>query len=284
MLAETTSSIQDIAGPNQGFLHAGKWPLLFLLFGLLLAFIFVRVNTRLIRKGVSWWPGNIESGDLHVHHVVIGFSLMVVVGILEFALQPGGWTQQILALLFGMGLGVSLDEFALILHLEDVYWEEQGRKSIDAVVVVTAFICMLLVGLVPLGLEDEGDVSRVTLAVTIGVHSVFVLVTLFKGKIWWGLLGIFIPFLAWIAAFRLARPGSPWARWFYKARPAKQARAKRRAERYDRTLGRLQDHVWDYIGGKPGRPQPKAQGLALEAVVPADAAEPPAEEPLPDTD
>ena len=61
---------------------------------------------------------------------------MVIVGILEFALQPHGWTQRILGLLFGMGLGIALDEFALIFHLEDVYWEEQGRKSIDAVVIV----------------------------------------------------------------------------------------------------------------------------------------------------
>lgn len=264
-------NIRDIASPDHGFLHAGRWPLLLLLFGLLLAFIFVRVNTRLIRKGVSWWPGNIGSGDLHVHHVVIGFILMVVVGIFEFALQPDGWTQMILALLFGMGLGVSLDEFALILHLEDVYWEEQGRKSIDAVVIVTAFICMLLVGLVPLGLEGESDMSRATLAATIGVHSIFVIVTLLKGKIWWGLLGIFIPFLVWIAAFRLARPASPWARWRYKDKPAKLARAKRRAERYDRTLGRAQDKIWDYIGGKPGRPLPKASALTIDAVVAEDA-------------
>lgn len=267
MLAETTLDMQDVTGSSQDFLHAGKWPLLFLLFGLLLAFIFVRVNTRLIRSGVSWWPGNIESGDLHVHHVVIGFILMTVVGILEFALQPGGWTQRILGLLFGMGLGVSLDEFALILHLEDVYWEEQGRKSIDAVVVVATFICMLLVGLVPLGFEEQGETSRWTLAATIAVQAVFVIVTLLKGKIWWGLLGIFIPVLAWVAAFRLARPGSPWARWRYKDKPSKLARARRRAERYDKTLGRAQDRLWDLIGGKPGRPQPKAKGLVLNGVL-----------------
>jgi lysyl-tRNA synthetase class 2 len=271
-LAEAAQlDVETVAGPDQGFIHNGKWPLLFLLFGLIVSFVFVRINTRLIRKQVSWWPGNIESGDVHVHHVVIGFILMTIVGILEFALQPDGWTQRILALLFGMGLGVSLDEFALIFHLEDVYWKDQGRKSIDAVVVVMAFILMLLVGLVPLGISEEfNETPWWALVGTIVAHSIFVLITLLKGKIWWGLLGIFIPVLAWIAAFRLARPGSPWAHWFYKKRPKKLARAKRRAERYDRTLGRLQDRIWDLIGGKPGRPQPKARGLTLEEVVPDD--------------
>jgi len=263
--------IQTVAGPDEGFIHNGKWPLLFLLFGLIVSFVFVRINTRLIRKQVSWWPGNIETGDVHVHHVVIGFILMTIVGILEFALQPSGWTQRVLGLLFGMGLGVSLDEFALIFHLEDVYWKDQGRKSIDAVVIVMAFICMLLVGLVPLGISEEFDETPWWAVVgTIVAHSVFVLITLLKGKIWWGLLGIFIPVLAWIAAFRLARPASPWAHWFYKKKPKKLARAKRRAERYDRTLGRLQDRLWDLIGGKPGRPQPKAGGLAIDEVLPDD--------------
>ena len=51
------------------------------LVGLLATFLFVRINTRLIRAKVSWWFHDIESeGGTHVHHMVIGVVLMVTVG------------------------------------------------------------------------------------------------------------------------------------------------------------------------------------------------------------
>ena len=112
----------------------GKQGLFFLFLGFILTFLFIRFSVRMIRAGVSWWPGNVSSGDVHVHHVVFGMVAMFVAGLLAFA--PAGWESpwwEILGALFGIGAALVLDEFALILHLEDVYWSEQGRKSVDAV-------------------------------------------------------------------------------------------------------------------------------------------------------
>jgi lysyl-tRNA synthetase class 2 len=256
----------QITGGSSPLVGAGKWPLLFLLFGLVAAFVLVRINTRLIRKGVSWWFGNIESGDLHIHHVVFGFSVMVLAGILEFALTPSGWTQRIIALVFGAATGVALDEFALILHLKDVYWTTEGRQSIDAVVVAVAVVVMLLIGLAPLGVGDQAAASRWGLFGYLAVHLLFVVTTLVKGKLWAGVVGVFIPVFAWVGAFRLARPNSPWAHRRYKDNARKLERAEERAAHSDRTVGRWRDHAFDLVGGKPtALLRPKRTAIAPDA-------------------
>jgi len=234
-----------------------KLPLLFLLIGLVSSFILVRINTRMMRKGVSWWPGNIESGDLHIHHVVFGFGAMVLAGTLEFALTPQGWTQAILALVFGGGMGVALDEFALILHIKDVYWAEEGRQSLDAVVIVVAFVAMLVLGLAPLSPAEDADTPRWTVAMFMLAHAAFVVFTLLKGKIWTGVFGVFVPLLAWVGAIRLARPGSPWAHWRYSDGSEKLERARRRATRSDGRWAGPRYRFFDLIGGKPSGDEPE---------------------------
>ena len=152
----------------------GKQGLFFLFLGFILTFLFIRFSVRMIRAGVSWWPGNISSGDVHVHHVVFGMVAMFVAGLLAFA--PAGWESpwwEILGALFGIGAALVLDEFALILHLEDVYWSEQGRKSVDAVVLAAAVIGLLALGALPFGLDsvDTADtVGRWAFIVTIVVE------------------------------------------------------------------------------------------------------------------
>src|SRR5579884_2939683 len=108
----------------------GREPLFLLLLGLVGSFVFIRFSVRMIRRGVRWWPGNITPGGLHIHHVVFGQVLMLVGGIGSFALRgDAALPREVLAVLFGVGCGLVLDEFALVLHLEDVYWSEEGRKS-----------------------------------------------------------------------------------------------------------------------------------------------------------
>ena len=253
----------------------GKLPLLALLFGLITAFIGIRVNARLIRKGVRWWPGNFEHGDVHVHHVVFGFSLMVVTGILEFALDPQGWLRLVIALVFGGAMGVALDEFALILHIKDVYWQREGRASIDAIVIVSAFILMLLIGLAPFGISDADTAFSLWLLVmAVVAQAVFVLITLVKGKVLTGALGIFLPIVAWIGAFRLAKPGSPWAHRRYPEGSPKLIKAQARRTRYERSLGRLRVHVFDFVGGKPSSAREHDEAVPLasldQPIVPAD--------------
>src|SRR5665647_3439628 len=95
-----------------------------------LEFPLARLNTRVTRaRGNSrLGVGSIvTAGGLHIHHSVFGLVGMVVAGILEFALQPGSPWVEMCALFFGSGAALTLDEFALILHLEDVYWTGEGK-------------------------------------------------------------------------------------------------------------------------------------------------------------
>ena len=104
-----------------------------------LTFASVRVLTHAIRAGRGPFH-NIEAGGLHIHHMVWGILLLLIVGygwLLQIGTDvgtPSPWPGRIMALLYGVGAALTLDEFALWLNLSDVYWERQGRESIDAVV------------------------------------------------------------------------------------------------------------------------------------------------------
>ena len=87
---------------------------LILLGSLLLSFGFIRLSTRMIRAEVSWWPGNVTPGGLHIHHLVFGIVLLLLSGFINFALDPDSPWIEILAALFGIGAGLTLDEFALL--------------------------------------------------------------------------------------------------------------------------------------------------------------------------
>ncbi|MFD9407676.1 hypothetical protein ACFWBN_11750 [Streptomyces sp. NPDC059989] len=236
-------------------LDPGKQPLFFLLLGFLGAFLFIRLSVRMIRAEVSWWPKNVTPGGLHIHHVVFGVVFMILGG-LGLASPIGGtrpWAE-IEAALFGIGTALVLDEFALILHLRDVYWSEEGRLSVDAVVVGAAVCGLLLLGAAPFGVTeasvDGAPVSGWSYATVIVVNAGFALVALAKGKAFTGLLGMLVPVLAAVGAVRLARPGSPWARRRYPAGSLKAERAQAREER-EGWQRRLRVRVYDAIAGKP---------------------------------
>src|SRR5690242_6915991 len=129
---------------------------------MLLSFGFIRFSTRMIRAEVSWWPGNVTPGGLHIHHLVFGIVLMMLSGFLNFVIQPPSPWFEILAGIFGVGVGLTLDEFALWLYLDDVYWAEEGRSSVDAVV-FAAIIGGggIIVGFVPLDASGGSIVAIV---------------------------------------------------------------------------------------------------------------------------
>ncbi|MFE0460969.1 phosphatidylglycerol lysyltransferase domain-containing protein [Kitasatospora sp. NPDC058965] len=246
----------------------GRQPLFLLLVGLISAFLFIRFSTRMIRRGTSWWPGNVTPGGLHIHHVVFGQALMLVAGVGGFTVHGlTSHTRELLAFCFGIGCGLVLDEFALVLHLEDVYWKEQGRKSVDAVILAVAVIALLLVGELPLGgfLAGKPSVERfVGAAVLLALVSV----TLLKGKLWTGLIGVMLPLLAVVGAVRLARPGSPWARWRYRSRPRRMARAERREARLHRRVTAAKVAAYNLLAGAPDT---GAESAAPAAPAPAAA-------------
>ena len=238
----------------------GRLSLLTLLAGIIITFLLLRLNTRLIRRGVRWWPGNLEKGDIHLHHIALGLPVMFISAVLEFAFRPGFPYVQILALVFGGATAVVFDEYALLLHLRDVYWQEEGRHSVVAVFFAMTFAAFLVAGVVPLAANDTSygeAVSRWSIVMVVTVNSAFVLASLLKGKLWMGWIGFFLPVVAWIGALRLARLNSPWARWFYRRNPRKYQRAERREERFVATVGRWRLQFSDLVSGKPD-PRPGA--------------------------
>jgi hypothetical protein len=196
--------------------ETGKQPELFLLLAFLVTFGFIRTSAHMIRAQVKWWPGNVSVGGTHVHHLVWGILLMLVVGYVAIAIAPDHPGREILAVLFGIGAALTLDEFALWLNLEDVYWSDKGRRSIDAVIVAGAVAGLVLVGLRAwLDVADEAAVLvRAAIGSAVVLRVVLSLVNAAKGKYLTAAVGTLVPFVGVISAFRLAKPSSAWARTY----------------------------------------------------------------------
>jgi hypothetical protein len=102
----------------------------------LLTFVIVRAITVSIRAGIGPFH-NVSAGTTHIHHLVWGILLLIIVGyvwLLEIGVGST-WVASLTAILFGVGAALTLDEFALWLNLQDVYWEQQGRVSVDVVLI-----------------------------------------------------------------------------------------------------------------------------------------------------
>lgn len=226
---------------------------LILLAAMLLSFGFIRLSTRMIRAEVSWWPGNVTPGGLHIHHLVFGIVTMMLAGFLGFVTPADSPWLELFAGLFGVGMGLTLDEFALWLYLDDVYWSEEGRDSVDAVIFAAIIAGGFLVGFVPL--DAGGGESTVAIILTVGINLGLCVLVALKGKVGAAVVGMFIPPVAWVSAIRLARPNSRWARRRYASGSKKMARAIEREKRVERRRRRLQD----LIGGAPSKPSPRGE-------------------------
>ena len=207
--------------------ETGKQPELLLLLAFLASFGFIRTSAHMIRAQVKWWPGNVSVGGTHVHHLVWGIITILVTGYLSIALAPPTPLREILAVLFGIGAGLTLDEFALWLNLQDVYWSEKGRSSIDAVIVATALAALVLTGLrVWIDVADEVAVEvRAAVGATVGIHLLLALVNVVKRKYATALAALLVMPVGIVGAVRLAKPGSLWAR-SYGPRELERAAAR----------------------------------------------------------
>ena len=210
-------------------------------------FTLTRGVVRLIRSGRGPFR-NVSVGAVHVHHLVPGIVIMLVTGPIQFIIAPHGVVRTVLACIFAAGAALTLDEFALWLHLTDVYWEEQGRKSVDAVVAIAGLGTLALVVSNPVS-HSQGEnlwfyfgYLFLTLA--------FVVVALFKGRLFLGPAGVLLLPLAVFAALRLAKPGSPWFSRFYATDSRKREKAVRRGSRVG-----LEDRVKQLVSGMPHHPR-----------------------------
>jgi hypothetical protein len=217
----------------------------------LLAFIAVRVYTRLQRR-YKWRSSRI--GGVHLHHLVAGVVIVLSAGMVDIALDPGDEARGILAIAFGIGGAFILDEFALTFHLRDVYWTEEGRRSIDACIMWLLLGLLLLVGISPFGIHDKTFVPRSIGFAAIAISIVLSLVTCLKGKLTLGLVSIFVPPVGLFTATRLARPGSLWSEVFYRRDLAKLERAEARFCPERSRVERLRIKAVDLVAGSHDGP------------------------------
>src|SRR6185312_7600766 len=132
--------------------------LFWVLCGFIGSFAFIRMSTRLMRSPkVPWWPGSIVSDSgVHLHHLVFGIVTMMVAGAGGFAAFGNSPWTEICAFAFGIGAGLTIDEFDLWVYLDDVYWAKEGRSSIDATVIAAALMGMIVIGVNPFSSGGEG--------------------------------------------------------------------------------------------------------------------------------
>jgi hypothetical protein len=229
----------DLHGQRAGFV---------LLAAFLVSFLFIRTSARMTRsERFSWWPGSVKtSSGLHLHHLVWGIMLLMVCGFLSFATDAGSPWNEMLSAGFGVGVGFTLDEFALWIYLRDVYWAEEGRSSFDAVVVALVFASLILVGVAPFDVSGSGTTIG-SLSIVLILDVVLSAVTIYKGKPMLGVIGIFVPLVSLVGAVRLAAPHSRWGRRRYRNDTRKLERAQ---ERWARIEERRR-WIADVIAGAP---------------------------------
>jgi hypothetical protein len=247
--------------------------LFLVLCGFILSFAFIRMSTRLMRSPkVSWWPGSVVSDSgVHLHHLVFGIVTMMIAGALGFAaLGDSPWTE-ICAFAFGIGAGLTIDEFALWVYLEDVYWAEEGRSSIDATVIAAAGMLLLLLGFSPLSFETGSAAAVIGSILTAAFLFSMVAICFAKQRVLHGTVGFFVFPIAIYGACRLGKPGSAWARRRYgERRPEKQAKAEARFTP-DRRTERFKNAFRDIVGGKPSEGLEAARQEAFAATREATA-------------
>jgi hypothetical protein len=203
---------------RDGIVDTGRETQFLFFVAFLVSFGFIRTSAHMIRAQVSWWPGNVSVGGTHIHHLVWGILLLLICGYIGVAIHPGDPWRDFIAVLFGIGTGLTLDEFALWLNLKDVYWSQQGRRSIDAVVIAAALSGMLLVGFrgwIAAATDVEDAVFAITGAAGV-LGIVLALVNAAKEKFGMAIVSVLIPLAGLPSAFRLGKPHSVWAKLFYR--------------------------------------------------------------------
>jgi hypothetical protein len=242
---------------NRDVIAAGKLPLMLCFLAFVTTFAATRTVTRLIRDGRGPFRNHVTPGGTHIHHAVPGLVLLMI-GAFTAIGAPDvlGW-RSAAGVVVGIGTSLVLDEFALILHLQDVYWSGEGQISVEAVSLTAACLGLALVGFSPFGVQSVDSIEfslRLSATGILLADSVLAVVCILKGKYRSALFGLFLAPVAIVGALRLARPSSIWARHRYRGK--RLERASRRAAAFDRHWSPVQADWVDFIGGKPSRPNP----------------------------
>ena len=248
-----TASLWDETFPvvnafDERILQTGVGSAQITLLAFLVTFLTVRTITHLIKAGKGPF-GNVSVGGTHIHHLVPGIFLLLISGALGISWNPDLPTSLawIIPTLFGIGAALTLDEFALWLTLRDVYWEREGRRSVDAVVVAGSLLALIALGL-PFWADVISNANSVGSWTIIGFHTlslILAVVCFLKGKWIFAALGILMMPFAIIGAIRLARPTSHWARRLYGVRKTTAAVARYPQDRHAMTWPWQRPHAPD---------------------------------------
>src|SRR5580692_8072958 len=244
---------------HRDVIAAGKLPLMLCFLAFVLTFVTTRFITRMIRDGRGPFR-NVTADGTHIHHSVPGIILLIIGAFTAIGGPVGslGWIS-FAAVAVGTGTSLVLDEFALILHLQDVYWSGEGQLSVEAVSLTAACLGLALVGFSPFGVRDVDGIElslRLTATGVLSADGVLAVICVLKGKYRTALFGLFLLPVSLFGALRLARPSSIWARHSYRGK--RLERATRRAADFDRRWAPLQVGWEDFVGGKPSQPNPPA--------------------------
>lgn len=113
-----------------------------------ITFLAVRLLVASIRHHIGPF-GFVEMRGRHIHHLVWGVLLLLVCGYVELTESANGssagaiFLSRLLALCYGAGAALTLDEFTLWLNLDpNSYWSREGRKNIDAIVLFGALLAI----------------------------------------------------------------------------------------------------------------------------------------------
>ncbi|GAB09991.1 hypothetical protein GOARA_050_00530 [Gordonia araii NBRC 100433] len=224
-----------------------RLPLTLLFVAFLATFVITRAITRLIRAGKGPFRNNVRGG-VHIHHSIPGIVLTIAGAITSVAANGTAPAAAISAVMIGVGSSLVLDEFALLLHLQDVYWSREGQLSVQVVMLTGAVLGLLALGVDPFT-ENGMHIGHIVLLANLPIHLLSVVTCVNKGKFSTAVFGAFLPPIAWAGALRLARPGSRWADKRYS--PDELTRAKQRADGFDARWGRRGLAIGDLVAGRP---------------------------------
>ena len=195
---------------HRDIIAAGKLPLMLCFLAFVITFVTTRMITRISRDGRG--PFRIVTeGGTHIHHSVPGIILLIIGAFTSVGGPASLAWNSFAAVLIGIGTSLVLDEFALILHLQDVYWSGEGQLSVEAVSLAAACLGLALCGFSPLGVAGANQIEltfRLTATGILVVDGVLAFICVLKGKYRTALFGLFIPPVGVIGALRLGRPSS----------------------------------------------------------------------------
>jgi hypothetical protein len=141
------SEVEKIGGELEKGLHLHhhlsprRERAMFATLGFTIALVATRGVTTILHKRGAGPNGGIIIGGVHIHHFVfgmVGLLLLAYIWLLLFGFSdtvPGRRWFRFTAFAYGVCSALILDEFALWLNLRDVYWERQGRESLEALAI-----------------------------------------------------------------------------------------------------------------------------------------------------